>query len=395
MSSSSVREALVGSVACTSPPVRFQSTSYRSSRRPARRARPPARPVHDRAASAFCWPRSSVDHQPGALREQAASPARAARRSTRAVRRHCQTITCATGRPLSPLPQHRRLALVGDPDARRSDGAIPASESAAEVASRTVCPDLLRIVLYPARLGKCWRSSRITAADHRQRAVHHEAGRAGRPLVDGEDHAASLPPPSTRRRPARLPRGDRAQLDRRRRRHRRPVSQLGEREPLGQQEERAQPGAERHLGRLEADREGGSRRGGHAKRARPARRPRPAEDTPTLPGMIGNTPTRVETRNTDPATARRVRQAKGVERPVDAAIWAIHEPAPSTTAIANSRGSCSTRRPPPIRSLAGLARRSLTEGRERRERLTRIPRDHGAAGQAPRTIRLVMAQPGR
>ena len=60
-----------------------------------------------------------VEHQAGLARDQSArGPRRAARRRCAAVRRSCQTIALAIGLAGRAVPQHRRLALVGDADRR-------------------------------------------------------------------------------------------------------------------------------------------------------------------------------------------------------------------------------------------------------------------------------------
>ena len=77
-------------------------------------------------------------------------------------------------------------------DARRAHGSLGGGEHGA--------PELLGIVLDPARLRKVLRELAVAAAAHAQLPVDDETRRARRSLVDREDHDASSA--STRRRTA-------------------------------------------------------------------------------------------------------------------------------------------------------------------------------------------------
>ena len=91
-----------------------------------------------RTASA-AWCRRSRDRSPGrswrAPSPRAPSAFRRAHRS--AVRRSCQTMARCTGRPVRAVPEHRRLALVGDADRRQvARGLSFAARSAALITFR-------------------------------------------------------------------------------------------------------------------------------------------------------------------------------------------------------------------------------------------------------------------
>ena len=80
------------------------------------------------------------------------------------------------------VPEQRRLALVRDRD--RVDAVEPGFPGCGENA----LPDLFRIVLDPARPRKMLRQLGVAATVDVELLVDHEAGRAGRALVDREDH---------------------------------------------------------------------------------------------------------------------------------------------------------------------------------------------------------------
>ena len=88
------------------------------------------------------------------------------------------------------VPGHDRLALVGDPDAGQP-AAVDAGrvERLARDRARDV-PDLGDVVLDPARLREVLGELAVGAADQLSLEVEHEAGRAGRSLVDREQHQA-------------------------------------------------------------------------------------------------------------------------------------------------------------------------------------------------------------
>ena len=132
------------------------------------------------------------------------SPVRARRssagssRQRSAVRRSCQTIAGATALPVARCQRtvvSRWLAIpiaceLGRADAGRRDGILGGAEHGR--------PDLLRVVLDPARARVVLRKLPIATAARDELVVHDETGRARRPLVDREDHDARIA--STRRR---------------------------------------------------------------------------------------------------------------------------------------------------------------------------------------------------
>ena len=90
------------------------------------------------------------------------------------------------------LPEDGRLALIRDPDraqlrrtdAGGSDGGLGGADD-----SR---PDLLRVVLDPARPREMLAQLHVAAPADVEVVVDDEAGRSRRPLVDREDHANGL-----------------------------------------------------------------------------------------------------------------------------------------------------------------------------------------------------------
>ena len=115
------------------------------------------------------------------------------------MRRSCQTIAGATGRPLVPFPDDGRLALVRDPDRLEVDAATRRLGERGRRRLHDALPDLLGIVLDPARLREVLRQLAVAAAEHAQVVVDDQARRAGRPLVDREDHACASMNASVRR----------------------------------------------------------------------------------------------------------------------------------------------------------------------------------------------------
>ena len=88
------------------------------------------------------------------------------------------------------LPQHRRLALIGDADggdvARRDAGLRHRLAADGD----GVAPNLLGVVLDPAVLrDNIARSSRCAVAAHAPAVVEQQRAARGRALVDGEDVA--------------------------------------------------------------------------------------------------------------------------------------------------------------------------------------------------------------
>ena len=89
------------------------------------------------------------------------------------------------------VPADDGLALVGDADRLELAGLqARVVERLAGDRVRDV-PDLRRVVLDPAGLREVLRELAVGAADALPLQVEHQAGRAGRPLVDREQHAAA------------------------------------------------------------------------------------------------------------------------------------------------------------------------------------------------------------
>ena len=149
MSKSRVRQALVGSVAWTAPPVSRHSSQL-STVPKARSGRLRRRPR--RAARPAWWPRSTGRGPGRSGADQPEVPGRLERCGTAAAaRRSCQTMARWRGRPVAAVPQHDGLALVGDADG--GDRARAASSSSSRQGRGHGGPDLLGIVLHPARAG--------------------------------------------------------------------------------------------------------------------------------------------------------------------------------------------------------------------------------------------------
>src|SRR5699024_8973048 len=87
------------------------------------------------------------------------------------------------------VPDHRGFTLIGDTDGRdflRGDvlGGSRVGDDAADVE-----PDLLRVVLHPARVREDLLVWQLAAARDLPATVENDAARGGRPLVDGEDES--------------------------------------------------------------------------------------------------------------------------------------------------------------------------------------------------------------
>src|SRR6185503_3053592 len=113
------------------------------------------------------------------------------------------------GAPGAAVPEHDRLALVGDAerdDVLRADARAPAR--LAQHAERDA-PDLLRVVLDPAGLRVVLPELGVRAPDDAPRAVEDEDRRPRGPLIDGDDarHGVASYPRKMerrRRRPSRM-----------------------------------------------------------------------------------------------------------------------------------------------------------------------------------------------
>jgi hypothetical protein len=88
----------------------------------------------------------------------------------------------------APVPGHDRLALVGDPDCAQG-GPVDArlGESSRSDRARGL-PDLVGVVLDPARAREVLLELGVGAPGERALGVEDDARRAGRALVDREDH---------------------------------------------------------------------------------------------------------------------------------------------------------------------------------------------------------------
>ena len=115
-----------------------------------------------------------------------------------AVRRSCQTSARWTGSPVSRVPGDDGLALVGDPDRVEVGALDPGVGDRLRGDPPRHLPDLGRVVLDPAGAREVLLELAVGAAGDPALAVEDEAGGAGRPLVDREDHGreAMLPPGS-------------------------------------------------------------------------------------------------------------------------------------------------------------------------------------------------------
>ena len=85
------------------------------------------------------------------------------------------------------IPHHRRLALVGDADAGQIRGLELRLGERAAADLDGGAPDLLRVVLDPARLGKDLRQFLLRRSDRPAAGVEHDGACAGGALVDRED----------------------------------------------------------------------------------------------------------------------------------------------------------------------------------------------------------------
>ena len=130
-----------------------------------------------------------VEHQPGALPNQLL------------VARRAQLIAAGGGAAVLPhdravqglaarwIPHAHRLALVGH--AHREQLALGHAGIGERLPGHGLrqAPELIRVVLHPARPGKVLGELAVGAADRLGTLVEHQAGRARGSLVDGEDHS--------------------------------------------------------------------------------------------------------------------------------------------------------------------------------------------------------------
>ena len=181
---SRVREALVASIACTSPRVRCQ-ISHEST---VPKASPAASPCSRRIQRSLVAEKYGLGTRPVRSRSRASgSSAHSA-----AVRPSCQTIAGCTARPVARSQTTVVSRWLVMPIASRSPAPDPGVGERRRGGGRDALPDLVRILLDPARLRIALADRNRPAANHRQVVVHDQAGRAARSLVDGEDHRASI-----------------------------------------------------------------------------------------------------------------------------------------------------------------------------------------------------------
>ena len=189
---SCVREALVISVACTLPPVRFHSNQASML------------PAHSSPFAARAWP-SGIwsSSQRILLAENIGSiwrPVRSCRNGPRpraftalqmaAVRWHCHTTHGPTRLARRPLPDQRRLALVTD---RHSRQIGPVERREALLDGRAgAAPDLQRVLLDPARLRIADRRGLAAARQDAAGGVDDQGFGIRRALVNGEDVVAHV-----------------------------------------------------------------------------------------------------------------------------------------------------------------------------------------------------------
>ena len=208
---SCVRDALVASHAWTAPPVKFHSSQLSIVPAHSSPRCGTAVAIGDRVEQPadLAGGEQRVDRQPGPLfDETSAGRDRAASAQNGAVRRHCQTMTGPTGRPVARSQTQHRLALVGDPDGVD----MPARRRAlrhSSMASSTLRQSASRVLLDPTRLRER-NLDRPRGARHDLAASSNEQDlRVGRALVDREDVPSrtcrSAPAPATAPRRGCLP----------------------------------------------------------------------------------------------------------------------------------------------------------------------------------------------
>ena len=103
----------------------------------------------------------------------------------------------------SRVPNADRLALVADPDCRQTAGLNACRLQRLKRHGAGNAPDLSRIMLNPAGLGKVLLKLAVGAAEQLHLGVEDEASGSGSSLIYREDHWANLPP-----QPPREPNGD-------------------------------------------------------------------------------------------------------------------------------------------------------------------------------------------
>ena len=189
MLKSSVREALVTSVRWRAPCVSFHSshasTVPKASSPRSAAARTPGyvveNPTHLRAAEI------RVDHQPGFRLERRRVALRAELVAHLGGPAVLPDDGGVDGLPRPAVPHHGGLALVGDADGRDVAGRdVQAGDGLAGHADLRR-PDLVRVVLDPARLRKNLPELPLRNREHAALPVEDDGAGAGRTLIEGED----------------------------------------------------------------------------------------------------------------------------------------------------------------------------------------------------------------
>ena len=191
MSNSSVRDALVASVAWTVPPVSRHSRKLVDGAEGelALLGASRARRRHCRASTRSWSPRNT---------DRARSPVRAvtigfvpvclaARRTSAAVRRSCQTIALWIGLPVARSHTSVVSRWLVMPIAAMSAADAPAFAIAARQVADDRAPQILRVVLDPAGRGKMLREFLLRHRHDGKAGVEQYGPRRGRALIDGED----------------------------------------------------------------------------------------------------------------------------------------------------------------------------------------------------------------
>ena len=172
-----------------------RSASCRSFPRRARRARRARIAIGNRVEQPahLAGGEQRIDRQTGAaleMRLQAAT--RAASRRSRAVRRHCQTMTGPTGRPVSRSHTQHGFALIGDGDG--VDGcSAGADDRHSSIAVLDAAPDARRRPARPSQAaGTRSATGRVARATTSAALVEQQDLRVRRALVDREDVSTAM-----------------------------------------------------------------------------------------------------------------------------------------------------------------------------------------------------------
>ncbi|CAB4346744.1 unannotated protein [freshwater metagenome] len=133
-----------------------------------------------------------VEHEAGALAHERLNPFAAkfvAALGRAAVLPDERAVERLAGRR---VPNADRLTLVADPDCSQAARRDTCCLQRLKRHGAGNAPDLSSVVLNPAGLGKMLLKLAVGAAEQLHLGVEDEAGRAGRSLIDREDHRANL-----------------------------------------------------------------------------------------------------------------------------------------------------------------------------------------------------------